>query len=104
MAFGLGWVLGPLDLIMAGVALYLLYKHRSDVDPKFRLVLDFTAISIICAIFWGMIGGTAKDIGWVDATTASLLSQILSTLYLVFALLAVWYCVNNLDGRKKKKK
>lgn len=104
MVFSLGWILGPIDLIIAGAALYLLIKHRSETSPKFRIVLDFISISIICAVFWGMIGGTAKDIGLIDPQTASLISLLLSTLYLIFTFLAVWYCTHNLDGHKIKKK
>ena len=104
MAFSLGWILGPVDLILAGAALFLLLKNRMKVNPKYRLILDFALVSIICSFFWGVLGGTAKHMGWVDEETASLLSQVLSTLYLVFTFLAVWYAVNRLDGVSKKKK
>ena len=104
MAFDIGWILGPLDLVIAIAALYLVCKYRSNINPKFRLILDFTAISIVCAVFWGVIGGTARDLGLVDPASSKLLSEILSTLYLVFAFLAVWYSVNNFDGIKKHRK
>ena len=101
MVFSLGWILGPIDLILAGAALFLLIKNRMKVNPKYRLILDFALVSIICSFFWGVLGGTAKHMGWVDEDTASLLSQVLATLYLVFTFLAVWYAVNNLNGKPK---
>jgi len=104
MAISLGWILGPINLILAGAALYLLCKNRMKVNPKYRLILDFALVSIICSFFWGVLGGTAKHVGWVDEETATLLSQILSTLYLIFTFLAVWYAVNVLDGKAKKKR
>jgi len=104
MALSIGWILGPIDLIIAGSALFILYRHRCDVNPNFRVVLDFISISIICAVFWGMVGGTAKDLGIIDAPTATLLSLMLSTLYLIFTFLAVWYCTHYMDGIKLKKK
>jgi len=104
MAITIGWILGPIDLILAGAALYLLCKNRMKVNPKYRLILDFASVSIICSVLWGILGGTAKHMGWIDEETATLLSQVLATLYLIFTFLAVWYAVNRLDGVSKKKR
>ena len=104
MAISIGWILGPLDLILAGAALYLLFKNRNRVRGEHKLVLDYTAISIICALFWGAIGGTLRHVGILDDEAATFISLVLSTLYLIFSLLAVWHCVKYLDGNKTKKK
>jgi hypothetical protein len=71
------------------------------VNPKYRLILDFALISILCAVLWGILGGTAKHIGWVDEDTSVLFSMVLSTLYLLFSLITIWLAVNKLDGKSK---
>jgi len=103
MSLSIGMILGPINLLLAGVSLYLLCRNRSKIEPKLRIVIDFTSIAIICAVAWGFLGGTARHIGLLDEQTAILLSQILSTLFLVFAFFGALKFTEYLKKGKRKK-
>ena len=104
MALTLGIILGPINLLLAGTSLYLLCCNRNKVELKLRPVVDFASIAIICAVFWGVLGGTARHIGLLDEQTAILLSEILSTLFLIFAFIGTLKFVQYAKKEQKKKK
>ncbi|MEM2974512.1 MAG: hypothetical protein QW112_02720 [Candidatus Micrarchaeia archaeon] len=98
-----GPILGIINLTLAISALCLLYMNRMKIAPKQRIILDFASVSIICAVFWGLIGGTFRHVGLLDLQTAVLISELLATLYLIFTFLAVLYFIRYLAEKERQK-
>jgi uncharacterized membrane protein YuzA (DUF378 family) len=101
IGIGLGYITGPICLILAVVSLYLLCKNRIKVKKENRIIIDFASISIICAVFWGL-SGTFTHFGFLTEEMRTTIAEVLSTLYLVFTFLATWYFINTIKSKKKK--
>ncbi len=83
---GLGFFTGSVSLVFVFAAVVFLLKARKYLRHELRSVIDYSLLSVLAMMAWGLSAGMLVQIGLIPCAWSAPVAEVVSTLAVMFAM------------------